>query len=62
MLEQGQIIKNLIPTESVIINKVQELGSMYSITYTGVNTSKVNTKVIDENTFNNLEILSKWIF
>ena len=58
MLEQGQIIKNLIPSEAVIINKVQVLGNMYSVSYTGVNSNKANTKVIDNNTFENLEILT----
>jgi superfamily II DNA or RNA helicase len=58
MIEPGQIIKNLIPSESVTISKVQKLGNMYSITYSGINSNKVNTKVIDENTFQNLEVLT----
>lgn len=57
-LSSGEIVKNLIPSESVTINKVQKLGSMYSVTYTGINTKKVNTKVIDENTYENLEVLT----
>jgi len=57
-LSSGEIVKNLIPSESVTINKVQKLGSMYSVTYTGINTKMVNTKVIDENTYENLEVLT----
>ncbi|MBZ4676293.1 MAG: helicase [Anaerophaga sp.] len=58
MIEPGQIVKNLIPTESVIVTKVQRLGKMYSLTYNGINSHKVNTKVVDESTFQNLEILT----
>ena len=55
----GQIVKNLIPNESVIINKIQMLGKMVSISFTGINTNKVNTKVIDESSFSNLEVLTE---
>ena len=40
MIEVNQIIKNLIPTEPVTVIKVQALGNMYSIKYTGVTTNK----------------------
>ena len=46
MIEVNQIIKNLIPTEPVTVIKVQTLGNMYSIKYTGVTTNKTSTKVI----------------
>ena len=46
MIEVNQIIKNLIPTEPVTVIKVQALGNMYSIKYTGVTTNKTSTKVI----------------
>lgn len=58
-LSPGQIIKNLIPTEPVTITKIQNLGSMVSISYTGVTTAKANTKVIDQQTLANLEILTE---
>jgi len=58
-IQQGQIVKNLIPSEPVIINKVQKLGNSVSISYTGVNTNRANTKVISANDFDGLEILTK---
>ena len=59
MIETGQIIKNLIPSESVTITKVQKMGSMYSLSYTGINSKKANQKIINEETFQKLEILTK---
>lgn len=59
MIEVGQIIKNLIPSEPVTINQIQELGSMVSLKYTGINTNRANTKVISNNEFANLEVLTK---
>lgn len=58
-IEVGQIIKNLIPQEPVTVNKVQKLGTSVSISFTGVNTNKANTKVIASNEFNQLEILTE---
>ena len=55
----GQIIKNLVPSEPVTINQIQELGSMVSVRYTGINSSKVSTKVITKEEFDELEILSE---
>jgi hypothetical protein len=37
-LQPGQIVKNLIPSEAVTINRVQNLGASVSIAFTGVNT------------------------
>jgi hypothetical protein len=50
-IEQGQIVKNLIPTEPVTVNQIQPLGSMVSIKFTGVNTNKSNSKVISKQEF-----------
>ncbi|MBN2091616.1 hypothetical protein JW964_18525, partial [candidate division KSB1 bacterium] len=58
-LKPGQIVKNLIPAEAVKINKVHPLGSMVSITYTGINTNIENTKVIDAVAVAQLEIISQ---
>lgn len=57
-IETGQIVKNLIPTEAVTINQIQPLGSMVSLKYTGVNTNRVNTKVITKEQFELLEVLA----
>ncbi|MBC7475447.1 MAG: DUF3883 domain-containing protein [Candidatus Sericytochromatia bacterium] len=59
MIETGQIVKNIIPAEPVIINKVQKLGTMVSVAYTGVNSNKANTKIIDNNAFEALEIITQ---
>mgnify|MGYP001145573373 CR=1 FL=1 len=58
MIEAGQIVKNLIPTESVTITKVQPMGSMYSVFYMGINSNQPGDKVIDAQTFANLEVIS----
>lgn len=58
-IESGQIVKNLIPTESVVINKIQPLGSMVSITFTGINSSRQNSKVITAAEYENLEVLTQ---
>ena len=58
-LKPGQIVKNLIPAEPVTINRIQPLGSMVSITYTGVNTNRANSKVISTAEFENLQVLTE---
>ena len=58
MIEVNQIIKNLIPTEPVTVIKVQALGNMYSIRYTGVTTNKTSSKVITKEQFESLEVLT----
>lgn len=59
MIGVGSIVKGLIPGESVVINKIQPLGSSYSISYTGVNTKKSSSKVIKKEQLDNLEILTE---
>ena len=56
--KQDQIVKNLAP-EPVIINKVQPLGSMVSVKFTGINSGKVNTRVISREDYENLEIVTQ---
>ena len=58
MIEIGQIVKNLIPTEAVTINQIQMLGPMVSVKYTGVNSNRVNTKVLSNSDFEQLEVLT----
>ncbi len=58
-IQPGQIIKNLIPTESVTVDKILVFGSMLSIHYTGVNSKLRSNVVIDQSTFNSLEVLTK---
>lgn len=59
MIDPGKIVKNLIPSEPVVINKVQELGTMVSIYYTGVNTKKASTKVVSLLEYEALEVLTE---
>lgn len=58
-IQQGQIVKNLIPNEPVTVNQIQPLGSMVSIKFTGVNSNRANTKVISMQEFEALEVLSE---
>lgn len=48
MIETGNIIKNLSPTEAVVIDKIRKLGTKYSLSYTGVNSNKRASKILDE--------------
>ena len=54
----GQITKNLISSEPVIINRVQDLGRMVSVSYTGVNSNLASNKVIARADFDKLEVLT----
>ena len=58
-VEPGQIVNNLIPTEPVVVTKVQSLGSMMSIGYTGINSKRSDSKVITIDEFESLEIVSE---
>lgn len=57
-IEPGQIVRYLAPNEAVIINKVQKFGDKYSLTYTGVNSKKLSSKIISKETLNQLQIIS----
>jgi superfamily II DNA or RNA helicase len=59
IIQTGQIVKNLIPSEPVTVNQIQPLGSMVSIKFTGVNSKRANTKVISKEDFETLEILTE---
>ena len=57
-IQVGQIVKNLIPSEAVTINKVQKLGGSFSLAFTGINTKLANSKVVSANEFDRLEVLT----
>ncbi len=57
-IQPGHIVKHLSPTEPVVINKVQPLGLMVSVSYTGLNTNKANSRVIPKAEFENLEVVT----
>ena len=54
----NKIVKNLIPSEPVVINQVQDLGKMMSVSFTGVNSSLSSNKIIPREAFERLEILT----
>ena len=54
----GQIVRNLIPSEPVTVNQVQDLGRMISLAYTGVNSNVSSNKVISRDEFEKLEVLT----
>lgn len=58
MIEVGNVIKNLIPSESVVVIKIQTLGSRYSITYKGVNTNISKSVIVTKEKIEELEILA----
>ncbi|MBN8676636.1 MAG: DUF3883 domain-containing protein [Chitinophagales bacterium] len=58
-LKPGQIVKNLIPSEPVTINRIQPLGSMVSVSFTGVNTNRASSKVVSVEEFEQLQVLTE---
>jgi SNF2 family DNA or RNA helicase len=54
----NQIIKNLIPSEPVVINQTQDLGKMVSVRFTGVNSNLSSNKIITREAFEKLEVLT----
>lgn len=58
MIEVGNIIKNLITSESVIVTKVQPLGSHFSISYKGVNSNMANSVILAADKLDGLEIVA----
>jgi len=58
-IQPGQIIKNLIPSEPVVITHVQSLGNKISLKFTGVNTNRINNKVIPITDCEKLEIITQ---
>lgn len=58
MIKEGNIIKNLSPTEAVVIDKIRKLGSKYSLDYTGVNTKRRASKILDEQQIAALRVLA----
>ena len=58
MVEAGNIVKNLSATEAVVIDKIKKLGTKYSLAYTGVNSKKRASKILDEDQIAALEVLT----
>lgn len=58
-LNVGQIIKNLIQSEPVTINQIQDFGTRVSISYTGIDSNISSNKVITREAFEKLEVLTQ---
>lgn len=58
-IQPGQIVKNLIPSEPVKINKIQPIGSKFNVQFSGVNSRHAGSKVISEEILESLEILTE---
>ena len=58
MIEAGNIINNLTSTEPVRIIRVQPLGTRFSVRYEGINSAKINTKVLTKEDIQGLKIVS----
>lgn len=57
-VKAGQIVKNLIPSEAVIVAKILSLGdNNVSLNFTAVNSNRANSKVISIADFDCLEVL-----
>lgn len=54
----NKIVKNLIPSEPVVITQVQDLGKMVSVGFTGVNSNLSSNKIIAREAFEKLEVLT----
>src|SRR4030095_7642832 len=53
------IVKGLNVSEPALITKIQNLGSMVSISYTGVNSNRSNSKMIRVDDLKKLEIITE---
>lgn len=56
---KGAVVNGVLNTEPVTINKIQKLGDMVSISYTGVNSNHFNTKVLSLSEVESLKILTQ---
>jgi DNA or RNA helicases of superfamily II len=57
MVEVGNIIRNLVPNEAVVIDKITKLGMKYSLSFTGINSNKRSSKILDLAQIEALEVL-----
>lgn len=57
-VQSGDIVKNLIPAEAVVITRVQHMGGMVSLNYTGVNSKRSSSRVVTAAEYEKLEMLT----
>ena len=58
MIEVGNIVKNMIPTEAVEITKVKKLGVNYSFGYKGINSNHHGSRILTPQQIDALEVLT----
>ena len=58
MIEVGNIIKYLSASEAVVIDKIKKLGLKYSLSFTGVNSHKQGSKILDASQMDALQVLA----
>jgi superfamily II DNA or RNA helicase len=58
MIEVGNIIQGITPTEAVTIIKIQQLGNKYSVHYVGVNSQRQSSKVLSMEQLNKLHVIT----
>ena len=58
MIEEGNIIKNLSTSEAVIIDKIKKLGSKFSLSFTGVNSRKQSSKILNLEQIEKLQVVA----
>lgn len=58
MIKTGDIIKNLSPNETVVVDKIKRLGSQYSLVFTGINSNRRSSKILNEQQLSSLEVLT----
>lgn len=59
VIKVGDIVNNLIPTEAVVIIKIENFGEMISVEFIGKNSNRVNSRVISKAEFENLNSISE---
>lgn len=58
MIEVGQIVIGLVPSEAAKITKLRKLGDKYSVAYIGVTSNINSSKVLTQNQFDSLSIIT----
>lgn len=59
MIEVGDIITNLVPTEPTRVTSVKKLGGSYSIGYIGINSNRSSSKIVTSAQMEALEKLTQ---
>jgi len=59
LLQPGQIVADLLPTEPVVLTKVQPIAGRLALSYTGIHTQRANSKVITEAEAERLHVITE---